>query len=392
MIWKIECGPRQVKSFNAALSAVNRTLKSFVEVNGLVGGEEHRSVLYSPFSAPDNPELQAALEQVGQRFGWCVNRENLSEVCGCLAGIVEHATLPVIDRRRTQADLSAAQVAKLQQEDAARKHAAEVQRIAAELRSKYPWAEPAGQSSPHARAAKNIKRELAQVFPGVKFSVRSDSFSMGNSVDVSWTLGPSAKDVDAVIKKYQYGHFNGMEDIYEHDRSAESVAVAQVLGQSKYVDSHREIPEAVRLLVAQALCDAQRIAFVGTRTRGLYGDGDIQTVSDHVYRILSVQSFPVDAEITGVESDRSVENHEPYRATFTVPQAAPVAVKAGGARMAVNAEKGGIELHFADKPIDSVLTILKASGWRWSRLGRCWYAKQDAQSQAIAERIAALAN
>ncbi len=42
---------------------------------------------------------------------------------------------------------------------------------------------------------------------------------MGNSVDVRWSLGPSVKAVEAIADKYRSGSFNGMEDIYEYDRS-----------------------------------------------------------------------------------------------------------------------------------------------------------------------------
>lgn len=54
----------------------------------------------------------------------------------------------------------------------------------------------------HKAAGRNIRTELKRAFPGVKFSVRYDSFSGGDSYDVDWTDGPTAKQVRDIIDKY----------------------------------------------------------------------------------------------------------------------------------------------------------------------------------------------
>jgi hypothetical protein len=94
--------------------------------------------------------------------------------------------------------------------------------------------------STHARAAKMIRAELRAAFPGVTFRVRSDSFAGGNSVDVSWTDGPLTDAVNAIVKKYQYGNFNGMEDIYEYSNSRNDIP------QAKYVQTHRAMSPETR--------------------------------------------------------------------------------------------------------------------------------------------------
>lgn len=64
--------------------------------------------------------------------------------------------------------------------------------------------------------AKIIRAELAEAFPGVKFSVRSKSYSMGCSISVRWTNGPSVKAVEA-ITDCRYGHgFDAMTDCSTH--------------------------------------------------------------------------------------------------------------------------------------------------------------------------------
>lgn len=51
-----------------------------------------------------------------------------------------------------------------------------------------------------------VRKALKQSFPGVKFSVRSSRYSMGSSVYVSWTDGPTYSQVSEVID-----HFNDVD-------------------------------------------------------------------------------------------------------------------------------------------------------------------------------------
>lgn len=56
----------------------------------------------------------------------------------------------------------------------------------------------------------------------------------------------------------------------------------------------------------------------------------------------------------------------------------------------VNAERNGVELRFPAKPDDGILDHMKASGWRWSRFGKCWYCHDTAQAREYATRICEL--
>ena len=95
-----------------------------------------------------------------------------------------------------------------------------------------------GKASSHAAAAAAIKAELSQKYPHIKFSVKSSSFSMGSSVTVSWEDGCTTKEVEKIIGKYQYGHFNGMEDIYESSNRRDDIP------QAKYVSTSRSMSAA----------------------------------------------------------------------------------------------------------------------------------------------------
>ena len=60
--------------------------------------------------------------------------------------------------------------------------------------------------------SKLIKRTLTTAFPDVKFSVRLDKYSMGCSIDASWTDGPTDAQVKAILDRFDGQGFDGMTD------------------------------------------------------------------------------------------------------------------------------------------------------------------------------------
>lgn len=103
------------------------------------------------------------------------------------------------------------------------------------------------QISSQAAAAKAIRTELKAVFPTVKFSVTSESFSMGDAVHISWVDGPTTKQVEAITEKYQYGSFNSMEDLYENTNDRSDIP------QTKYVQTSRKFSEAAKMEMSEKL-------------------------------------------------------------------------------------------------------------------------------------------
>jgi len=80
------------------------------------------------------------------------------------------------------------------------------------------------QISDHAAAAKLIRAELKK--NGIKASVRASTASMTSSVDIyladcvaPWTL----KEIKLFCSKFQYGHFDGMTDMYEYSNTNEKL-------------------------------------------------------------------------------------------------------------------------------------------------------------------------
>ena len=96
------------------------------------------------------------------------------------------------------------------------------------------------EKSIHASAAAAIRKELKATFLEIKFSVKAKSYSGGNSVSVTWEDGPTAEEVNAVIKKYQMGHFDGMTDMYEYSNTSSDVP------QVKFVFAQRDISDGKR--------------------------------------------------------------------------------------------------------------------------------------------------
>lgn len=67
-----------------------------------------------------------------------------------------------------------------------------------------------------AETAKFICAALKTAFPGVKFSVRSDTYSLGASIYVRWAGGPTETAVRAIVNPFQGSDFDGMTDSTTH--------------------------------------------------------------------------------------------------------------------------------------------------------------------------------
>lgn len=151
------------------------------------------------------------------------------------------------------------------------------------------------EKSRHALAAANIKKEIARAFPGIKFSVRSKSFSGGDSVDVAWILGPTGAEVEAIIDKYQYGDFDGMDDSYNYRKDADGFRA--VNGSAKYVHGQRSLPDGLFERVCRDIATLQGVAFTSTWQRR---ENDALGLDDYARRAMARTSFPAGSEYVGV--------------------------------------------------------------------------------------------
>lgn len=138
--------------------------------------------------------------------------------------------------------------------------------------------------STHAAAAKAIRVELKKHFPLIKFSVKSRSFSGGDAIDVEWQNGPTSDSVLKLIRKYQYGHFDGMCDLYEMSNCREDIP------QVKYVQYRREVSEDIKEAVFQKAktCYAgwENLTSLDHYSRELHDSWKQWTARDCIYRLL----------------------------------------------------------------------------------------------------------
>lgn len=85
-----------------------------------------------------------------------------------------------------------------------------------------------------ALAAQALRSELKKVFPSTKFSVRSQTYSGGDSIRVEYELtetSPTPEQVSKIANKYQEGHFDGMQDMYVNDPDFAGVGAKYVFVQ-----------------------------------------------------------------------------------------------------------------------------------------------------------------
>lgn len=279
-----------------------------------------------------------------------------------------------------------------------------------------------------------VREALKNNFPGVKFSVRSSSYAGGASIDVRWTLGPTVKEVDSVVRVYQSESFDGSIDmacykdhwmtpdgqvsirstpgtqgsmgyIPAQDNPAPEGAVPVHFG-SHYVQTARREAEtwqgeiSFREQVAQALCALQHVEWSGENTMHLFGDGDTEQVTQHAWRLINQTSFKPGEEYAGVryatDEERNSEGWDTgnvfviLKKAGPVPETGPVPhdVKiVGGVTIRENQKLGGIELLFQVKPPAAILAKLKENGWRWSHVHELWYNKISPENMKFAENL-----
>jgi len=149
-----------------------------------------------------------------------------------------------------------------------------------------------------AEGAKGLKAELKKIWPKVKFSVVSKTFSMGDSISVHWTNGPTTKEVDRIANKYQEGWFDGMTDCYTYESTLivdSADGQLKKLGGAKFVHTSRSIfgsyeAEAAFIEnVERDLCKLQRVDYVGPYTK-IFENGE-KTANDLAWPIISKINF-----------------------------------------------------------------------------------------------------
>lgn len=253
-----------------------------------------------------------------------IGRRGIGELRGPVDALpmVDDETERALRAKFRQAQHKAEQDRKAAAETAAAERAA--------LPGAYPHLVPmAGtRKSQHAAGAANLGRELALAFPGIKFSVRSKSYSGGCSISVHWLYGPPERDVERICKRYENRDFDGMQDL----ETIRENRHADVFGGAHYVHASRTIPHDGTLgadwfggslfgAIGRELCRLQGVDYAGAYTAHLCGAHDRQSLVDHVNRLLDTISFPAGFRLDdfgGIErapwtDEHGYEGGQPWR-------------------------------------------------------------------------------
>lgn len=82
-----------------------------------------------------------------------------------------------------------------------------------------------------------IKSHCLKTWPISKIEVVTDVYSMGSSMDVKYYSPEKIDELESFIDNFQYGHFNGMEDMYEYSNSQDIIIDGHILQQYKYASA-----------------------------------------------------------------------------------------------------------------------------------------------------------
>jgi hypothetical protein len=165
-------------------------------------------------------------------------------------------------------------------------------------------------ASSHSNCATAIREELKKLYPNYKFSVRSESFSGGDAVRVSWVDGFTVPQVDEITNKYAYGRFNSMEDLSYSVHNDD-------LPQAKYVTTYREFTDELKEAVKSELL----------RLRPDLDHHGYDNVNDNLHRILYNTEIPLNSAFIGLvpRDENDGYSREFYKMTFETPEIQPQA-------------------------------------------------------------------
>lgn len=203
-------------------AVVNPDLYEIVEVGSPDDVNEYSLERYfSPISHYDK-YIKPVSKQFGIGFYYAENEPIFSE--DVIKVSLQRAEL--IEKMRDEREKAA--------EDASRKNKDE-------LRKKYGFLTvwDGDWRTRYKTASGNLRELLKRNFPGVKFSVRKDG--SGDTVNITWTDGPTRKMVDEIAGQFEGRRFNGMEDCEEIVTSD----FTDLFGSLGYIFTERGYSESV---------------------------------------------------------------------------------------------------------------------------------------------------
>lgn len=405
-----DLGPRQAKQFNEALGKFGWEAKTKTEITD--HGQHSYVEMHGGSWQPDAAPILLAIKR---HYGAVVTGKNYMHIVADIntATLKLKDTRPVIDKRTTPEERAERERIASEYKAA---EAAKSARLATLKRHEYSLAE----------TSKAVKQVLSVLFPATTFSVRSESYSMGNNITASWTDGPTEMQVRPFLDVFKRAYFDGMEDLEHHiaapewrghlfdftgqhvsgSRRVSAVLIRECMDRFttetgmgaptlNTKDANYPYIERGGTLCGWKLFTSQPAEYpAGVLCKD---DWSNDTAADILNQMTCYTSKESPAFDPGGDGERDLV----FRILLgeivpTAPQEASgmtvsPQISTAGITVTENRAKNGIEIRFADKPERATLDTLKARGWHWSRFSKCWYAKASPAAREFAYRIAGLA-
>ncbi|AJA41504.1 hypothetical protein AXJ14_gp185 [Geobacillus virus E3] len=197
------------------------------------------------------------------------------------------------------------------------------------------------------QVAKQIRKELKEKFPFVKFSVRSSRYSGGSSVHVSWTDFPTQETVEKIVNKYKQVRYD------EYTGEILSGGNLFVIAQNKWSDELRNKIE--------------------TEMKNNYSESYLSDPFGKMKAFNETAEKLYNEFLQTLEQPKETKQEQQanVKATYTI-----------------NNELNGIEISFTSVPSEEVRNELKANGFRWSKYKKVWWAKQTPERLEFAKMLA----
>lgn len=311
----VNAGPVMVKRVNDAISKLNWEAKTFVQVTGVIGGEEHRAVLTQPVGGAYREDVRELSREIGERYGWQVTANTYKAIVEDVRAALQKAASerPERDERISPEENQERQEAL---ERINREYSEKADRDRA-MREQIRAKAPAGAE---ALIVAELKEDTSDII--------TDYFAN--------------KTVRSVAIGFR---FSKKEDFRALRAAASGFSETAHLG-----------PEAPK--------DIEQ--------RDNYSMGKGNYLSDHGWDGSGsgwiVKSYPLAGDWWSVDEDRLPD----------VSPTAPSSNGNGyEIRPSSLGRPGVVEIHFAAKPPAETLAALKSAGFRWARGNRCWYGREE---------------
>lgn len=189
---------------------------------------------------------------------------------------------------------------------------------------RYAFLERAKDRYDHNVVGRNIRTELKRNFPGVKFSVKKESYDCYN---ITWNDGPTTEQVDAIVGKYKTGTFDAYTDYHGSEDNPFSVQ----FGGVDYIFTNKEVTDEGRKKVREMFPDLNEQNF-----RSYHFENNIvarATISDSFDQVIYKLAYHTD--LSPKVEPKEAQTAEPISGDFSIVDYSEKAIAVTGDTKAV---------------------------------------------------------